>query len=133
LIAVLALGVQLAAAVMGTVGMCLERPHTHGGIPAPECAMHHGANPAEDAAHHHHHGSAPANGRESHHSTGGSAAFECRCMGDVLSLLTATAVLVDPGTLTFSPDRERVPHGADRTPAEGHASPLLPPPRPTLS
>ena len=58
--------IQVGVPAIGAAGMCLDRPHTHGGVPAPDCSMHtsEGAT-APDASKHSHHShddSAPADG-----------------------------------------------------------------------
>ena len=129
-IAALALSVQLTVAILGTVGLCLERAHTHAGVPAPDCLMHHTASPdvpGEPAQHHHHHSpdTTPPTGTTS---------IGCSCAGDALLLLLApAAVLAEPSRLTtpgvavadLPPVTERL--------VELHAAPLSPPPRASLS
>ena len=31
---------QVSVSALGTIGMCVDRPHTHGGVPALDCLMH---------------------------------------------------------------------------------------------
>jgi hypothetical protein len=129
-VAAVTLSVQLAVAVLGTVGMCLERPHTHGGVPAPDCPMHH--RQPDDAAvepadHHHHHGSTAP-------SSDSDTRIGCRCASDVLSLMLATvAVVSDPAPLVVPATRPLRPSVVDERMIDAHVSPLSPPPRPTLS
>ena len=128
-IAALAMSVQLAVAILGTVGLCLERPHTHGGIPAPDCPMHHTVPPpgaaAEPTEHHHHHHQTPETTPSS-----GTASIGCSCAGDaLLMLLASTALLVEPSWLATP-----AAAGADLPPlteriVDLHAAPLSPPPR----
>ena len=129
-VAAVTLSVQLAVAVLGTVGMCLERPHTHGGVPAPDCPMHHQQpddTAVEPANHHHHHESTTP-------SSDSETRIGCRCASDVLSLMLATvAVVSDPAPLVVPAMRPlRLSVLVERM-TDAHASPLSPPPRPTLS
>ena len=64
LTAAIAISFQLIVMSSGALTACVDRPHTHGGIPAPDCVMHHEGS-------HHSHGShqpatAPA-ASEHHH------------------------------------------------------------------
>ena len=36
-IAMAVLAIQVSVSALGTIGMCVDRPHTHGGVPAPDC------------------------------------------------------------------------------------------------
>jgi len=127
-IAALALSVQLAVAILGTVGLCLERPHTHGGVPAPDCPMHHTVTPgaaAEPTEHHHHHHQAPETT-----PLPGTAGIGCSCAGDaLLMLLASTALLVEPSRLaTAAVAGAALPPLTERI-VDLHAAPLSPPPR----
>ena len=48
-VAVALLIIQVSVSALGTIGMCVDRPHTHGGVPAPDCLMHN-SQPAGTAA-----------------------------------------------------------------------------------
>jgi hypothetical protein len=124
--ATLALAVQLAAAALGTVGMCLDRPHTHAGVPAPDCPMHHQqqGEAAVDPSHHHHHGSQSTSG----------AAVGCSCSADaLLFLLTTPAVIAQPPVLD-APHVATAPSLFLTERVRGmRVAPLSPPPRPVLS
>jgi len=129
-VAVALLAVQVSVSALGTIGMCVDRPHTHGGVPAPDCLMHHSQQPATppDASHHNH----------QHHpdnsSSTDTARLACSCSSDLLTLLT-TEIAVVPGGIgialpllaTTSPLEPSTP-APDVRPA-----PLSPPPKPSLS
>lgn len=122
--------VQLGVSVLGVAGLCVDRPHTHGGIPAPDCLMHNsqevGTVPeASSHSHHHHHdGGTPTN----------TAQLTCSCSSDPLTLLT-TEVAVVPIAAPIelldlialsSPERSQ-------SAPEMRLAPLSPPPRPSHS
>ena len=123
------LAVQVSVSALGTIGVCMDRPHTHGGVPAPECLMHqHPASTAPEASqsgHHHHHGnSSPAD----------TARLACSCSSDPLTLMT-TEIAVIPGAIGIqqpntvtAPSSERASSAPDM-----RLAPLSPPPRPSLS
>ena len=130
LVGVVVLAIQLGVSVLGVAGMCVDRPHTHGGIPAPDCLMHMSQQSstepeASSHGHHHHHGgSAPT----------GGAQLSCSCSSDPLTLLTAEIAVFPIGASIQLPDlvtlstRDR----SQSTP-EVRQSPLSPPPRLSLS
>ena len=74
---------HLVAAALGAAQLCCEHEHTHGGVPAPDCPMHHGTNGDGQPGHHSHHGDAVRTEGE------GSATprLSCHCPGDLLMLL----------------------------------------------
>jgi hypothetical protein len=123
--AVTVLALQLGVSALGAIDMCIDRPHTNGGVPAPDCLMHHqpstGAEDTTNHAHHHQHDNSPADT---------SARLACSCSADPLMLLaTEIAVvpdrivvpLLNPGAAPLSEPMRSV---SDRRPA-----PLSPPPR----
>jgi len=127
---VAALAIQLGVSVLGVVGVCVDRPHTHGGIPAPDCLMHMSqpaatAPEATNHSHHHHHdGGTPAN----------TAQLACSCSSDPLTLMTTEIAVVPigasidlPGLVTLS-SSERA-----QSAPEVRLAPVSPPPRPSLS
>ena len=127
-LAVLAL--QVSVSVLGTVSMCVDRPHTHGGMPAPDCLMHH-SQPD---------GTAPGSSSHGHHHEGDKstspdiARLVCSCSSDALTLLTPGIAVIPTGIPIGLPDaaapdlHERVQSAPDV-----RLSPLSPPPRPTFS
>jgi hypothetical protein len=122
------LAIQLGVSALGVAGMCVDRPHTHGGIPAPDCLMHSSqpvnAPEARNGHHHHHDSGAPTN----------SAQLACSCSSDPLTLLT-TEIAVFPTVISIAlPDLVALssPERAQSTP-EVRLAPLSPPPRPSHS
>src|SRR5687768_18137875 len=71
------LSAQLLVLVLGTAQMCADREHTHGGIAAPDCQMHHASGGGHGLSEHAHHG------HVSDEATGG-AQIKCRCANDLL-------------------------------------------------
>jgi hypothetical protein len=128
-VAVALLAIQLGVSVLAVAGMCVDRPHTHGGIPAPECLMHMsqaaGTTPeATNHSHHHHDSSTPSN----------TAQLACSCSSDPLTLLTTEIAVVQigasidlPGLVTLA-SSERA-----QSAPEVRLAPLSPPPRPSHS
>ena len=130
-VAVALLIIQVGVSTLGTIGMCVDRPHTHGGIPAPDCLMHQpqGASTAPEAsAHHHHHH------QDNNNVPPDTARLACSCSADPITLMTAEIAVLS-GSISmpsldlvaaFTP--ERVLSAPDV-----HLSPLSPPPRPSIS
>jgi hypothetical protein len=126
-VAVALLAIQVSVSALGTIGVCMDRPHTHGGVPAPDCLMHqHPAGTAPEAAHHsHHHGDT---------SSTDTARLACSCSSDPLTLMT-TEIAVIPGALAIQlPNIVAMayPERALSAP-DMRLAPLSPPPRPSLS
>jgi hypothetical protein len=129
-VAVALLILQVGMSTLGTIGMCVDRPHTHGGIPAPDCLMHQ-PQPAETApatpAHTHHHqhgGSTPTD----------TARLACSCSADPLTLLTSEIAVVPIGLSIAAPDliTRPVPELSQPAP-DVRVAPIAPPPKPSLS
>jgi len=127
-VAVALLVTQLGVSALGVIGMCVDRPHTHGGIPAPDCLMHSSqpASTAPDASqqsHHHHHGSSTPDG---------TVQLTCSCSSDPLTLLATEIAVIEggasialPGLITLSsPERSQ-------SAPQVRLAPLSPPPRPS--
>jgi len=101
-VAVALLAIQVGVSALGVIDMCVDRPHTHGGIPAPDCLMHTSqpagtAPEASNHGHHHHHDSSgPAN----------TAQLACSCSSDPLTMLT-TEIAVVP--IEVSIERASIP------------------------
>lgn len=130
-VAVVLLAMQLGVSALGVIGMCVDRPHTHGGIPAPDCFMHesHPVSTAPDASqhsHHHHHdgGTTPTNG----------AQLACSCSSDPLTLMTSEIAVFPIGTSIDLPDLVAL-SSVERAQSvfDMRLAPLSPPPRPSLS
>ncbi|HVQ16530.1 MAG TPA: hypothetical protein VMS40_23165 [Vicinamibacterales bacterium] len=128
-VAVAVLAIQLGVSVLGVAGMCVDRPHTHGGIPAPDCLMHM-SDPASTTpeatnhTHHHHGSNTPTN----------SAQLTCSCSSDPLTLLTTEIAVVAIGVSIDLPNPVTLssPERSQSAP-EMRLAPLSPPPRPSLS
>ena len=124
-----ALALQVSGSVLGTIGMCVDRPHTHGGIPAPDCLMHHGETDANEPGTPHH------GSHHEHQSTSpDTARIACSCSADPITLLTAAIAVVTSPVSVGVPNLVttlalRVPPSVpDVRPA-----PLSPPPRRSLA
>ena len=129
-VAVALLVIQVGVSALGTIGMCVDRPHTHGGVPAPDCLMHQqqamGNLPAASNHNHHH-----------QHDTGTStntASVSCSCSGDPLTMFS-TAIAVLPSDLAVAlPDLITVsPARRTQSVTDVRRAPLSPPPRPSFS
>lgn len=128
-VAVALLAIQLGVSALGVIGLCVDRPHTHGGIPAPDCLMHMsqpvGTTPeATDHSHHHHGGGTPTNLPQ----------LACSCSSDPLTLMTTESAVVPIGASIDLPGLVDLssPERAQSAP-EVRLAPLSPPPRPSLS
>jgi hypothetical protein len=79
----LILSAQTLVLALGTARVCWEGNHTHGGVPAPHCAMHHQTGSDAPSMHH---------GSHDHHATASEtvadsgASMTCRCSNDVIPL-----------------------------------------------
>lgn len=130
LITVAVLALQMSVSVLGTIGMCVDRPHTHGGVPAPDCLMHHsqpdGTSP-ETSSHGHH-------GHHDESSPPDTPRLQCSCSADLLTLLTSEIAAIPVGISIGLPDvsapglHERV-----RSAPDVRLVPLSPPPKPSLT
>jgi hypothetical protein len=127
-IAVLALQVSVSA--LGIVGVCVDRPHTHGGVPAPDCLMHH-SQPESTApgasTHDHHH-------QHDESASTDMARLACTCSSDPITLMTPEIAVVPLGVPVVTPDLvvPSSPEHTDRTP-DVRLVPLSPPPKPSLA
>ncbi len=127
-VAVALLAVQVSVSALGTIGLCVDRPHTHGGVPAPDCLMHQQMEGSEPEASHHGHD------HQDDASSTGTARLTCSCSADPLMLQT-TEIAVIAGTLSI-----QLPHIVTTASPEWASSvpdmrfaPLSPPPRLSLS
>jgi hypothetical protein len=121
--------IQVSVSAVSALAMCVDRPHTHGGVPAPDCVMHGGQPvPVETGAsthsHHSHHDGAPADG----------ARLACSCSADLLTLLT-TEIAVIPAGISVPVPNLTVLASSEGTPSvpDARPTPLSPPPRTFLS
>jgi hypothetical protein len=78
------LSVHGLAVVLGAVDACRDREHTHGGVTAPDCPMHHRVDPDAHQGHDHAH---HINASSSDGAGSGSAQLSCHCPGDVPTIL----------------------------------------------
>ena len=128
-VAVALLAVQVSVSALGTLGMCVDRPHTHGGVPAPDCLMHQQqpmGTPLDSSHQGHHH-------QDSNSSTD-TARLACSCSADPLTLLT-TEIAVMPGGIGIAvPLSATISLRGRTTPApDVRRAPLSPPPKPSFS
>lgn len=127
-VAVALLAIQLGVSTLGVIGMCVDRPHTHGGIPAPDCLMHvsqpGSTAPETNHSHHHHDSNTPSS----------TAQLACICSSDPLTLLMTEIAVIPIGVSVDLPDliAPLPPQRAQSAP-EVRPTPLAPPPRPSLS
>ena len=123
------LAIQLGVSALGVIGMCVDRPHTHGGTPAPDCLMHM-SQPASTApetsnhSHHHHDSNTPSS----------TAQLACSCSSDPLTLMTTEIAAIPIGVSVDLPDLIAL-SSLDRAQSapEDRPTPLAPPPRSSLS
>ena len=130
LITVAVLALQMSVSVLGIIGMCVDRPHTHGGVPAPDCLMHHSQpdSTSPDTSSHGHHG---------HHDESQSSdtpRLACSCSADLLTLLTTEVAAIPIGISLVSPDvAAPAPHERVQSAPDVRLVPLSPPPKPALA
>ena len=121
------LSAQTLAMTLGTAQMCGEGEHAHGGVPAPDCSMHHqaDANALSVQDHSHHSHSTP-----SEPASDSGQRMTCRCSNDVTPMyLGQTAILHmsapwSPGVQAVMLDAASDPFVVDPV-----FSPPSPPPR----
>jgi hypothetical protein len=127
LIATITMSFQLIMMSVGALSACVDRPHTHGGIAAPDCAMHHQqpqSDPDGMPAHHQHHGA--------HHGTAPASdevQIRCACSSDLVSYLVGDAAPLPD--VVAAPSRRTVPAIVSfaPTPIDFALAPTSPPPR----
>jgi hypothetical protein len=120
---------QLGMTTVAMIGVCMARPHTHGGRAAPECATHlqQSPRPVSENPHAHH--------AEALHETGpDTRRMTCRCSSDPLSFLVGdVGVIPDRIAARFlSPARSTIAAFTSGT-NDVRIPPLSPPPRAILS
>ena len=129
LITVAVLALQMSVSVLGTISMCVDRPHTHGGVPAPDCVMHHsqpdGTSPeTSNHGHHgHHEGNPPDTPR-----------LACSCSADLLTLLTTEMAAIPVGmTIELLDVAAPALQLRAQSAPDVRLVPLSPPPKPALA
>jgi hypothetical protein len=131
LVPVAVLALQVSVSVLGTVSMCVDRPHTHGGRPAPDCLMHHSqpdsTAPGTSSNHGHHH-------QHDESTSPDMARLVCSCSSDPLTLITTEIAVIPIGTSVVMPELV-VPASLEQAQSapDARVAPLSPPPRPALS
>lgn len=83
---------QSLVLALGTAQVCSDREHTHGGKPAPDCAMHHhsgGAAHADGGTHHDH---AAAHSAPAHRA---AAQLSCRCSNEAPSTFLGHTAIIE--------------------------------------
>jgi hypothetical protein len=121
------LSVHALGVVLGAADVCRDREHTHGGVAAPDCPMHHRADTDAPQDHHHAH---HINASSSDGASSSSAQLSCHCPGDASTILLGQlAVLQLP--VSHTPLLQAVVLAAFCEPnvADLLFSPLSPPPR----
>jgi hypothetical protein len=126
-IALATLSIQRAVLALGAARLCVKGEHTHGGVPAPECPMHHhtDSQPIQHALHVHGSGASAA--------SDDSPRVTCRCSSDPLSIyLGSTGIM--PVPVPVSPAIQIMMLAPQNDPSlpELWVTPLSPPPRPTF-
>lgn len=129
LTAAIAMSFQLVMMSVGALSACIDRPHTHGGVAAPDCAMHHQSQPDPDGlpAHHQHHGA--------HHGTNPAPAPEgvqigCRCSSDLMSYLVGDAAPLPDVVSVLTESSAPAIVSSAHTTIDFAPVPTSPPPRP---
>jgi hypothetical protein len=127
--AVVTLSLQLIVTALSAVSLCLDRPHTHGGLPAQDCPMHHQHQPAAIAeANHQHHAGAHQD------ATPDASRIGCRCSSDTLLFLISDLGVFPERVLVRVPTSTGLLVTAFKTATlDLRIPPLSPPPRPSLS
>lgn len=96
-VAIATLSVQPLLLALGAARMCWGVEHTHHGVAAPDCPMHHvpDRHPVtDDARTYAHHGHATAGAGAAERREVGQGRVECRCPDEVL------AMYAGPGAIT---------------------------------
>ena len=116
------LSVQVLVLALGTAQVCADREHTHGGVAAPDCRMHHQPGSSHHVSEHAHNG-------HTSDTEPGDAQISCRCANDLLpTYLGQVAVLELPAqSPSFEVGVLDAP-GGDFT-VDHSFSPPSPPPR----
>jgi hypothetical protein len=122
--ALVTIAVQLTLTTAGTPIACANTPHTHNGLPAPDCPMHHAPDTASSmpAGHEHHHHSGS--------QTDDGAQLACGCSSDLPAFrIVGGAVVSTPVSVAQPASTEVTVSVATTPPLERFNSPLTPPPR----
>lgn len=125
--AVLTLMLQVAITAFAAISVCVERPHTHGGIATPDCAMHHQSRGKADAAQHHaHHEHATDTDLDNR----SSQQITCRCPSDPSQIyLGQVAVLQAPTPRSPFVQAVLLKPASHAVAVDQYFSPPSPPPR----
>ena len=121
------LSMQALVLGVGTARVCADGPHMHGGVAAPDCAMHHGATlPVSEPAAHAHHGHGDAT--EAGDPVGPQ--IRCRCSSEAPPTDIGQIAIVEPAHVTARP-AVAGPQAliSDESPVLERFSPPSPPPR----
>ncbi len=117
------LSVQMVVLTLGTVRVCVDGgAHTHGGVPAPDCAMHHALPPGTAAEHAHH-------GHATNSSDTDGPRIACRCSDEAPSTYLGQLAVIESHVVA-APYIQAVMVSMSAVPAVGRRfSPPAPPPR----
>ena len=128
LIALATITVQVAVIALSMLRVCGDVEHTHGGTAAPDCPMHHHAEPPPAAQAHHDHGSMAADASRT------DERVSCRCTSDVIAVYYGPdGVVAIPGPLLAPVLATQIDVSRDPQPASLLFPPDAPPPRPLVS
>jgi hypothetical protein len=127
--AVVTLTLQVVMTTAAMLSVCVDRPHTHTGRAAPDCAMHHQQSQAAES-HQRHLGHHEGAHRE---SSGDTTRMTCRCSSDPLSFLVGDIGVVGDRISIRVPtsDGPTITAFTSGT-IDLRIPPLSPPPRPVL-
>jgi hypothetical protein len=124
---VITLMFQVMMTGFGAISVCVDRPHTHAGVPAPDCPIHHQQSSVAPS-HHEHHGHAQPG------ATSNSSRIACRCAGDPLSFLISDIGVLPDNVSVRVPTLPAGPISLVRPTTIDHRNPPpSPPPRPSLT
>src|SRR5688572_23100934 len=121
------LSTQTLAMGLGTAQACWAGEHTHGGVPAPDCSMHHQAGPGAQSMQHHSH---DAHATPSEPASDSGQRMTCRCSNDAIPMyLGQTAILQVPAPWSPGVQAVMVDAASDPFAVDHLFSPPSPPPR----
>jgi hypothetical protein len=120
------LSVQAAGLALGTAQACRNQEHTHGGVAAPDCPMHHhtGADPRPASPPHVHQGQAPDADRNE------TTSVSCRCSNEQNPTVLGQIAILQP-EVSYTPFVQAALIGVarDGSLTDLWSSPPSPPPR----
>jgi hypothetical protein len=123
--AAITLTLQAVTTTVATISVCVDRPHAHGSVAAPDCPMHHRQSSAtESRADHRDHTAAHNDG------TSATTRMQCRCESDLLPSMTGESGVIADSAAVRLPNPVRLPRSPLTQPiVDVRSTPLSPPPR----